>query len=63
MNEYEVKVTVEYEYTVEADSWEAAEQMGWKYEDYPYAASVYSIDVTEIEPDEDEEEESDDDEL
>ena len=54
MAEYEVKVTVEYEYTVEADSWEAAEQMGWKYEDYAYSASVYSIDVTEIEPEEDE---------
>lgn len=61
MNEYELKVTVEYEYTVEADSWEDAEKMGWKYEDHAYSASVYSIDVTEIEPEEDEED--DDDEL
>jgi hypothetical protein len=59
MAEYELKVTVEYEYTVEADSWEDAERMGWKYEDHAYSATVYSIDVTENEPEEEDEEDDD----
>lgn len=45
INRYGVKVVVEYYYDVEAKTAEEAEQEGWKYEDYPYGASVYSIDV------------------
>lgn len=55
MATYSLKVTVEYEYEVEADSWEDAEKQGWEYEDYAHNASVYSIDVTEEDEDEEEE--------
>lgn len=63
INRYAVKVVVEYYYDVEATSEKEAEEEGWKYEDYPYSAEVYSIDV-ELEeadiygesPEEDEEE-------
>ena len=58
MPNYSVRVVVEYIYDVEADNKEAAEEMGWQYEDYPYAGSVYSIDVDE-EPEVDEDEEED----
>lgn len=54
MSKYEVSVTVQYFYEVEAESTEAAEEMGWQYEDYPYAAEVYSIEVEELEDEEDE---------
>jgi hypothetical protein len=49
---YFVKVIVEYEYEVEADSREEAEEQGWDYQDYPYNASVYSIHAEELEEDE-----------
>jgi hypothetical protein len=44
---YDIKVIVEYEYEVEAENAERAEEMGWLYEDHAYAADVYSIDVEE----------------
>mgnify|MGYP000045861123 CR=1 FL=1 len=46
INRYSVKVVVEYYYDVEAETREQAEEEGWKYEDYPYSAEVYSIDVS-----------------
>lgn len=51
MAKYNVKVTVEYEYEVEADSEFEAEAEGWKYEESDYArfATVYSIEVDEVE--------------
>ena len=55
MPTYDVKVIVEYNYEVEADSPEEAEEQGWQYEDYAHFADVYSIDITEQESDEDEE--------
>ena len=49
MPTYDVKVIVEYNYEVEAETEEEAEQMGWEYEDYSYAGEVYSIEVYEQE--------------
>lgn len=51
MSKYEVKVIIEYNYEVEADSYEEAEQEGWKYENYRHHGEVVSIDVTEDESD------------
>jgi hypothetical protein len=48
MPQYEVKVIVEYNYDVEAETAEEAEALGWEYEDYAFSADVYSIDVTEV---------------
>lgn len=45
VNRYTVTVMVEYVYEVEAINKALAESEGWNYEDHPYAASVYSIDV------------------
>lgn len=56
MPTYRVNVVVEYDYEVEAENLEEAEEQGWYYQDYSYHADVYSIDVTEI-PEEDEENE------
>jgi hypothetical protein len=47
MPTYDVKVIVEYNYEVEADSAKEAEEQGWMYEDYAYSGEVYSIDVDE----------------
>lgn len=47
MAKYDIKVIVEYNYEVDADSYEDAEAQGWKYEDYAHFGSVYSIDVSE----------------
>lgn len=56
MATFNVKVIVEYEYEIEADDEEQAEKEGWNYEEYGYAASVYSIDVEELDdPDAEEE--------
>lgn len=49
---YTVTVLVEYQYSVEAKSEDEAEQEGWLYEDYPFSASVQSIDIEEEEQDE-----------
>jgi hypothetical protein len=56
MPTYDVKVIVEYNYEVEADSETEAEELGWHYEDYPFSGEVYSIDVDE-QPEEVEEDE------
>lgn len=55
MGLYNVKVVVEYEYEVEADTLEEAEKQGFDYEEYGYTAEVYSIDAEEL-PEEDEDE-------
>jgi len=47
MATYDVKVIVEYNYEVEANSEKEAEEQGWMYEDYAYSGEVYSIDVDE----------------
>jgi hypothetical protein len=49
MASYRVKVVVEYDYEVEADSDKEAEEQGYEYEDYKHHASVYSIDIQELE--------------
>jgi hypothetical protein len=54
---YNVKVNVTYDFGVEADSQQEAEDRAWIYEDHAYSATVDSLEVTEIEPDEDNEEE------
>ena len=54
MPTYDIKVLVEYNYEVEANSDKEAEEQGWMYEDYAYSGEVYSIDVDEQpEPEED----------
>lgn len=53
MGTYYIKVRVDFEYEVEADSEEAAREQGWMWEDYCHYSDVYSIDVEELE-DEDE---------
>jgi hypothetical protein len=47
MATYDVKVIVEYNYEVEANSEKEAEEQGWMYEDYAYSGEVYSIAVDE----------------
>lgn len=53
---YDLKVTVEYFYEVEAENEAEAEEQGWHYEDYAHTGEVYSIEVDE-QPEEVEEEE------
>ena len=55
MPTYDVKVIVEYNYEVEANSEKEAEEQGWMYEDYAYSGEVYSIDVDEQIQEEEEE--------
>lgn len=57
MATYNVRVTVQYEYEVEADTLKEAEEAGWDYEDFSYTGEVYNIEVEELESDEDEEDE------
>ena len=59
MGLYYVKVRVDLEYEVEANSVEEAEEQGWRWEDYTHFSEVYSINVDELESDEDEESEDD----
>jgi hypothetical protein len=47
MPTYDVKVLVEYNYEVEANSDKEAEEQGWMYEDYAYSGEVYSIEIDE----------------
>ena len=54
MPTFDIKVTVEYFYEVEAEDEKAAEELGWHYEDYAYSGEVYSIDVTQTSEDEEE---------
>jgi hypothetical protein len=56
MKTYDVKVVVEYFYEVEAEDEQAAEELGWNYEEYGYTGEVYSIDVEEKSEDEEDEE-------
>ena len=44
-NHYRVRVEVTYDFTVEADNEQMAEEIGWHYEDYSMFADVQSIDV------------------
>jgi hypothetical protein len=44
-NLYSVKVIVEFNYDVEAQTKEEAEERGWYWEEYPQWGEVYSIDV------------------
>jgi hypothetical protein len=53
MEKYRVKVVVEYDYDVEAESYKEAEDMGWHFEDYPYASTVREIDIEQYEEEED----------
>jgi hypothetical protein len=55
MPTYDVKVLVEYNYEVEANSDKEAEEQGWMYEDYAYSGEVYSIDIDEQIPEPEEE--------
>ena len=57
MATYNVKVVVEYEFEVEADSYEDAEKQGWEYEEYYYTGQVDSIEVDELDSDEEEDDE------
>lgn len=59
MGLYNVTVRVDFDYEVEANSQEEAEEQGWHWEDYAHFSDVYSINVTDITPDEDEEEDND----
>ena len=56
MPTYDVKVLVEYNYEVEANSDKEADEQGWMYEDYAYSGEVYSIDIDEQIPEPEEEE-------
>ena len=58
MTQYYVKVRVDLEYEVEADSYEEAQEQGWRWEDYTMFSEVYSIDVEELD-EEDEDEDND----
>jgi hypothetical protein len=60
---YNVKVMVEFNYEIEADSEEIAEAEGWKWEEYRHHSDVNSIEIAELydpeeeiqDPEEDEE--------
>lgn len=56
MPRFEVTTLVEYVGEVEAESAEAAEAMGWDWEDNLNYFAVESIEVAELEDDEDDEE-------
>jgi hypothetical protein len=46
---YEAKVTVDYYFDVEAESESQAEQWAtYHFQDFPYMAEIYSIDLEEI---------------
>ena len=51
---YNVKVMVEFNYEVEADTEEMAEAEGWKWEDHRHQSDVDSIEVSEIQDPEEE---------
>jgi hypothetical protein len=56
MPTYDIKVLVEYNYEVEAENDQEAEEQGWYYEDHAYSGEVYSIDIDEQIPEPEEEE-------
>ena len=43
-----IHTVVEYDFEVEADSPQEAEELGWAYEDFYFTGQVYSINVEEI---------------
>ena len=47
MPNYNVEVTVNFMYEVEADSPQEAEAQGWNWEDYNMFGEVYDISVSE----------------
>ena len=49
MPKFDIKVTVDYHYEVEAENEAEAEELGWHYEDYAFSGEVYSIKVDEQE--------------
>lgn len=49
---FNVNVIVEYNYEVEAETAQEAEEMGWDYENYAYFAEVNVIDVEEVDEEE-----------
>jgi hypothetical protein len=49
---FDLKVTVDYHYEVEAENEAEAEELGWHYEDYAFTGEVYSIKVDEQEEEE-----------
>lgn len=51
---YNIKVMVEFNYEVEADTEEMAEAQGWKWEDHIHSSSVDSIEVDELQDPEEE---------
>lgn len=55
MAKYEITTVVQYVFEVEADDADAAEKMGFDYEDHHNFAEVYSIEVAELEEDEEDE--------
>jgi hypothetical protein len=54
MTWYDIKVTVEYSYEVEAENKAKAEEQGWLYKNYAHFGEVYSIEIDEQEEDGDE---------
>lgn len=48
MPTYAIHTVVEYDFEVEADSPQEAEELGWAYEDFYFTGQVYSIGVEEI---------------
>ena len=55
MGKYNVSVTVEVNFEIDADSAEEAEMEGWDWETYKHFAEVFSIDVEDISDDEEDE--------
>jgi hypothetical protein len=55
MPRYLISTLVEYSYEVEADNETDAEKQGLNYQNYPYAATVDSIEVDELEEEDDDE--------
>jgi hypothetical protein len=53
---YRINVVVEYDYEIEADSLEEAQQEVDNYPDYAYNAQIYSSEIEVIDEGEDEEE-------
>ena len=56
MKTYRINVVVDYDYEVEAESLEEAEKMAWQYQEFPFHASVYSVDIYEENDEVDEDE-------
>lgn len=48
MPQYEIKVVVEYNYDIEAESLEEAKAMGYEFDEHAFSADVLSIDVAEV---------------